>query len=191
MDPNPNSMFVYMCSAFYALHSKRQGHEWRQSNASCCSPPTAVHHKPSAQSNPSTSASASPPLCDIPSCCCFFTEPWTVMRRVAAFCLPLRPVFPLVLFSRWRSAVVGVLGLCRLLRGSFLGRSCPLPPHSGRPPPASLCFCGHVVRQVAVSSRGPGQSSVLPFTCYIGSLCAGGRCSLRSCWRRVCVSGAQ
>ena len=60
-----------------------------------------------------------PPLCDIPSGCCFFTGPWTVtrsslrmLRRVAAFCRPLRPVLLLVSFPRSRSPVVGVLGLC-------------------------------------------------------------------------------
>ena len=59
------------------------------------------------------------PLCDIPSGCCFFTGPWTVtrsshrmLRRVAAFCRPLRPVLLLVLFPRSRSPVVDVLGLC-------------------------------------------------------------------------------
>ena len=59
------------------------------------------------------------PLCDIPSGCCFFTLPWTVtrsslrmLRRVAAFCRPLRPVLLLVSFPRSRSPVVGVLGLC-------------------------------------------------------------------------------
>ena len=58
------------------------------------------------------------PLCDIPSSCCFFTGPWTVtrsslrmLRRVAAFCRPLRPVLLLVSFPRLRSPVVGVLGL--------------------------------------------------------------------------------
>ena len=62
---------------------------------------------------------ASDPLCDIPSGCCFFTGPWTVprssfrmLRRVAAFCRPLRPVLLLVSFPRSRSPVVGVLGLC-------------------------------------------------------------------------------
>ena len=60
-----------------------------------------------------------PPLCDIPSGCCSFTGPWTVtrsslrmLRRVAAFCRPLRPVLLLVSFPRSRSLVVGVLGLC-------------------------------------------------------------------------------
>ena len=60
-----------------------------------------------------------PPLCDIPSGCCSFTGPWTVtrsslrmLRRVAAFCRPLRPVLLLVSFPRSRSPVVGVPGLC-------------------------------------------------------------------------------
>ena len=60
-----------------------------------------------------------PPLCDIPSGCCSFTGPWTVtrsslrmLRRVAAFCRPLRPVLLLVSAPRSRSPVVGVLGLC-------------------------------------------------------------------------------
>ena len=35
-----------------------------------------------------------------------------MLRRVAAFCRPLRPVLLLVSFSRSRSPVVGVLGLC-------------------------------------------------------------------------------
>ena len=56
------------------------------------------------------------PLCDIPSGCCSFTGPWTVtrsslrmLRRVAAFCRPLRPVLLLVSFPRSRIPVVGVL----------------------------------------------------------------------------------
>ena len=59
------------------------------------------------------------PLCDIPSGCCFFTGPWTVtrsslrmLRWVAAFCRPLRPLLLLVSFPRSRSPVVGVPGLC-------------------------------------------------------------------------------
>ena len=64
------------------------------------------------------------PLCDIPSGCCSFTGPWTVtrsslrmLRRVAAFCRPLRPVLLLVSFPRSRSPVVGVLGLCWMRHG--------------------------------------------------------------------------
>ena len=63
------------------------------------------------------------PLCDMPSGCCSFTGPWTVtrsslrmLRRVAAFCRPLRPVLPLVSFPRSRSPVVGVPGLCWMWR---------------------------------------------------------------------------
>ena len=59
------------------------------------------------------------PLCDIPSGCYFFTGPWTVtrsslrmLRRVAAFCRPLQPVFLLVSFPRSRSPAAGVPGLC-------------------------------------------------------------------------------
>ena len=69
-------------------------------------------------------ANPPPPLCDIPSGCCFFTGPWTVtrsslrmLRRVAAFCRPLRPVLLLVLFARSQSPVVGVLGLCWMWHG--------------------------------------------------------------------------
>ena len=55
----------------------------------------------------------SPPPCDIPSGCCSFTGPWTVtrsslrmLRRVAAFCRPLRPVLLPVSVLRSRSPVV-------------------------------------------------------------------------------------
>ena len=58
-----------------------------------------------------------PPVCDIPSGCCFFIGPWTVtrsflrmLRRVAAFCRPLRPVYLPVLFPRSRSPVVWCAG---------------------------------------------------------------------------------
>ena len=73
-------------------------------------------HSPRPCANP-------PPLCDSPSGCCSFTGPWTVtrsslrmLRRVAAFCRPLRPVLLLVSFPRSRSPVVGVLGLCWMWR---------------------------------------------------------------------------
>ena len=65
-----------------------------------------------------------PPLCDIPSGCCFFTGPWTVtrsslrtLRWVAAFCRPLRPVILLVSFPSSRSPVVGVRVLCWIWHG--------------------------------------------------------------------------
>ena len=84
------------------------------------------------------------PLCDIPSGCCFFTGPWTVthsslcvLRRVAAFYRPLRPMFLLVSFSRQWSPVVCALGLCWLLRGLFYvlrsSTTCPT---------AFPCACG-------------------------------------------------
>ena len=64
------------------------------------------------------------PPCHIPSGCCSFTGPWTVtrsslrmLRRVAAFCRPLRPVLLLVSFPRSRSPVVGVPGLCWMWHG--------------------------------------------------------------------------
>ena len=64
------------------------------------------------------------PLCDIPSGCCFFTGPWTVtrsslrmLRRVAAFCRPLRPVLLLVSFPRSRSPVCWCVGAVRDVAG--------------------------------------------------------------------------
>ena len=67
------------------------------------------------------------PLCGIPGGCCFFTGPWTVtrsslrmLRRVAAFCRPLRPVLLLVSFLRSWSPVAGVPGLCWLWRVPFV-----------------------------------------------------------------------
>ena len=96
--------------------------------------------------------SPAPPPCDIPSGRYFCTGPWTVtrsslrmLRRVAAFCRPLRPVSlpysqsPVVgvsrlcwlrrmPFVRWRSPVVGVPGGRWLLRGSFGGFCWPRTP---------------------------------------------------------------
>ena len=83
-----------------------------------------------------------PPLRDIPSGRCFFTGPWTVtrsslrmLRRVAAFCRPLRPVLPLVSFPRSRSPVVGVPGLCWMWRDvPFVRQQRPPPPPPQRQP---------------------------------------------------------
>ena len=109
---------------------------------------------------------APPSLCDIPSGCCSFAGPWTVtrsslrmLRRVAAFCRPLRPVLLVVSFPRSRSPVVGVpglcwmwqdvpfarqrrpvvgvLGLCWLLRGSF---DCFCCPHTFVLRPSTTCL---------------------------------------------------
>ena len=99
-------------------------------------------------------ASSAPPPCDMPSRCCSFTGPWTVtrsslrmLRRVAAFCRPLRPVLLLVSFPRSRSPVVGVLGGCAgcggMCRLRVSGAPLPLPPGSGgfiRPPPFGANF---------------------------------------------------
>ena len=59
-----------------------------------------------------------------------------MLRRVAAFCQPLRPVLLLVLFPRSRSPVVGVPGLCWMWLRSSLGRilSSTPPPHATPPP---------------------------------------------------------
>ena len=86
-----------------------------------------------------------PPPCDIPSGCCSFTGPWTVtpsslrmLRRVAAFCRPLRPVLLLVSFPHSRSPVVWCAGAV-------------LPPLPLQSPPPPQC--------VTVSREGGGHQA--------------------------------
>ena len=57
-----------------------------------------------------------------------------MLRRVAAFCRPLRPVLPLVSFPRSRSPVVGVPGLCWMWRDVPFARPPPLQmaPHESK-----------------------------------------------------------
>ena len=78
-------------------------------------PPIAEARRPGGADSSGLDTNYPPPspLCDIPSGCCSFTGPWTVtrpslrmLRRVAAFCRPLRPVLLLVSFARSRSPVV-------------------------------------------------------------------------------------
>ena len=88
-------------------------------------------HGTDQQSLDTATSTLSASLCDIPSGCCFFTGPWTVsrsslrmLRRVAAFCQPLRPVLLLLSFPRSQSPVVGVLGLCWMWQHAP-SHSCP------------------------------------------------------------------
>ena len=75
------------------------------------------------------------PLCDIPSGCCSFTGLWTVprsslrmLRRVNAFCRPLRPVLLLVLFLRSWSPVVWCAGAVLDVAGCAVCASAAPPP---------------------------------------------------------------
>ena len=111
-----------------------------------------------------------PPLCDIPSGRCFLTGPWTLtrsslrmLRRVAAFCRPLRPVLLLVLFPRSRSPVVGVPGLCWMWRDVPFARQrrpivAPPPP----PPPAvgyrRVCRTGTVRPRAEVQNKSQRET---------------------------------
>ena len=155
-----------------------------------CAPPLPKCPPPTASAMDSNGSEAFTPLCDIPSGCCSFTGPWTVtryslrmLRRVAAFCRPLRPVLLLVSFPRLRSPVVGVLGLrwtwhgvpfvfqrrpiigvlrmCWLLPGSF---DCFCCPHTSVHRPSIACLavflCGPGALFLHVLS---GPSTICPF----------------------------
>ena len=123
--------------------------------------------------------STTPPLCDSPSGCCFFTGPWTVtrsslrmLRRVAAFCRPLQPVLLPVSLLRSQSPVVCVLGLCWMWRGVpfarqrrpiiYILRMCWLLPGSFD------CFCcpptlPHPVPTSVLTHRGAKRVSTPPW----------------------------
>ena len=92
--------------------------------------PAACRHGGGGATPPVWTRTTPPPPCDIPSGCCFSTGPWTVtrsslrmLRWVAAFCRPLRPVLLLASFLRSRSPVVGVPPPPPVT----VGRSPPLP----------------------------------------------------------------
>ena len=74
------------------------------------------------------------------------------------------------------------LSVARALARSLAIAPSPYPSSPTSPPPP-LTFCW-----VAISSRGPGQSPVLPFACCVGSLRSVGHCGLCSCWCRFRVS---
>ena len=104
-------------------------------------------------------------LCDIPSRCCSFTGPWTVtrsslcvLRQVAAFCRPLRPVLLLVSFLRSRSPVVGVPGLCWWWRVPFVCSRSPAPPPV--PPPFGFSLLKRRAGGGAVRAGGGGWGTV-------------------------------
>ena len=110
------------CRLPQALDSQRQeANTWELSNAhdAAVDRQWGPHPYPYPWPPPSGAQTPLCPLCDIPSGCCSFTGPWTVtrsslrmLRRVGAFCRPLRPVLLLASFPRSQSPVVGVLGLC-------------------------------------------------------------------------------
>ena len=105
----------------------------------------------------------SAPLCDIPSGCCFFTGPWTVnrsslrmLRRVAVFCRPLRPVLLRVSFPRSGAVLVAVGAVCVLA----------VPYHSS--PPALLP--SGFARQAAAKGLGGAQDRpVVPPHTYLNT----------------------
>ena len=102
-------------------------------------------------------------LCEIPSGGCFFTGPWTVtrsslrmLRWVAAFCRPLRPVFLLVSFPRQRGPVVGTLWVVLVVAGGRFTGVLPTPLHVQVVP--------HISRRVSacVHAPTPSLTSSLP-----------------------------
>ena len=96
-----------------------------------------------------------------------------MLRWVAAFCGPLRPVLLLVSFPRSRSPVVGVPGLCWMRRDVPFVCGTPRPPPRGAKllkgalpptpsPPANItgrqlaCRTLHIRRKIVAGQRGGG-----------------------------------
>ena len=112
-EPEPGALLPHWESDPLAEPLVRSAGHWVSS--------TAMAHARTSQ--PARTPPPPPPPCGIPSGCCSFTGPRTVtrsslcvLRRVAAFCRPLRPVLLLVSFPRSRSPVIGMLGLCWMWR---------------------------------------------------------------------------
>ena len=117
--PTPVPNALVLCGALWGVHEA----QWDLVKRRHLRQPRAWHHVCEAPAPPEIHmlclVCPPPPLCDLPSGCCSFPGARTVtrsslrmLRRVAAFCRPLRPVLLLVSFPRSRSPVVGVLGLC-------------------------------------------------------------------------------
>ena len=122
---------------------------------------------------------------DIPSGCCFFTGPWSVtrsslrtLRRVVAFCQPLRPVLLLLSFPRSRSPVVGVPGLFWLRRVPFV--EVPPPRLQGAQPMPSNCVQVPASMAFVADSKRPQPLWQPPSTAWLtASLAASEVTSLR------------
>ena len=117
---------------------------------------------------------SAPPPCGIPSGGGFFARPWTVtrsslrmLRRVAAFCRPLRPVLPLVSLPRPWSPVVGALGVVPVVAGFVL--------RSLLPTPLRILVVHHMPRRASACVRP---------SCSTPSACRAGHPPPASPWRR-------
>jgi hypothetical protein len=123
-----NQLLVGRCWAGLWVRAEHSSHCSPLKHAGVHSPwasPSIIRSTPSFKPHP---------LCDIPSGCCSFTGPWTVtrsslrmLRPVAAFCRPLRPVLLLVSFpqpSSWCAGAVPNVAWCAV---------CACAPVTGQP----------------------------------------------------------
>ena len=86
-----------------------------------------------------------------------------MLRWVAAFCRPLRPVLLLVSFPRSRSPVVGVLGLC------WMWRDVPFACQR-RPPPPPPAVYGHCNAPLGGDPTVLAQMPKWPKKCPVNKL---------------------